>query len=228
VTATDGRPVRAALFDLDGTLVDSLPTIAQAMAEAARMHGLHAEPDAIVPHIGAPMDVLVQELFGVSSEVARAVNADYLRVYEHGFIQRTPPHEGAAALLRQVHDAGVLMGVVTNKRDRGARLMVEAQGWDDLFAVVHGRESGAPKPDPEAALSALRRLDVPPEDAAFVGDTEFDMNCARDAGIPVVVALLGSRSRERLITEGATHVVDHLNQVAPILVGSRRPTETAL
>lgn len=209
--------LRAALFDLDGTLVDSLPTIAQAMAEAAGLHGLHADPQDIVPLIGAPMDVLVQELFGVSQEVARAVNADYLRVYEGGFIQRTPRHQGADALLHRVHASGMLLGVVTNKRDRGAHLMVEAQRWGDLFAVVHGRESGAAKPDPEAALAALRRLKVPPEAAAFVGDTEFDMNCARDAGVAVIVGLVGSRSAERLLAEGATHVVDHLDQVAPIL-----------
>lgn len=212
--------VRAALFDLDGTLVDSLPTIAQAMAEAVGLHGFHAEPQDIVPLIGAPMDVLVQELFGVSAEVATQVNADYLRIYEGGFIQRTPAHEGADALLRRLHASGVRLAAVTNKRDRGAHLMVEAQRWGDLFEVVHGREAGAAKPDPEAALAALRRLGVPPAEAAFIGDTEFDMNCGRDAGLAVVIGLVGSRSEERLRAEGATHVVRHLDEVAPILIAS--------
>ena len=211
--------IRAALFDLDGTLVDSLATIADAMVEAARLHGLEARPEAIIPRIGAPMDVLVEELWGVPREVAAAVNEDYVRIYHGSFIQLTPQHAGAEPLLRRLHEAGMPLAIVTNKRDIGAHEMVRIQGWERLFQVVHGRESGAAKPDPEAALAALRKLDVPPAEAAFVGDTEFDMNCGRDAGMAMVIALAGTRSEEQLRAGGATHVVRHLDEVAPILLG---------
>ena len=211
--------VKAVLFDLDGTLVDSLPTIADAMAEAARLHGLEAEAEQIIPLIGAPMNILVEELYNVSPEVANLVNADYFRIYESHYIQKTPPVDGAGVLLEALRDAGMRLAVVTNKRDVGARLMTEIQGWMHLFEVVHGRDSGAPKPEPEAALAALRVLGVPPSEAAFVGDTEFDMNCGRDAGLPVVVGLVGSRDAEKLRDEGATHIVHSLSEVAPILLG---------
>ncbi len=212
--------VRAALFDLDGTLVDSLPTIAEAMAEAVRLNGLLADPAEILPLIGAPMNILVEEIYGVPREVADRINADYLRLYHGGYIQRTPPNPGAEPLLRGLAERGISLAVVTNKNEEGGRMMVALQGWDDLFGVVSGRDTAAPKPHPEAALSALRRLDVPVDAAALVGDTEFDMNCGRAAGLPVVVGLVGSRSAERLLAEGATHVVDHLDQVAPILAGA--------
>ncbi len=212
--------VKAALFDLDGTLVDSLPTIADAMAEAARMHGLAATADQIIPYIGAPMNILVEEIYGVSPEVANAVNEDYVRVYHSQFIGLTPPNPGAGALLEALGAAGVRMAIVTNKRDEGAHLMTDIQGWLHHFEVVHGRESGAPKPLPEAALAALRKLGISPAEAAFIGDTEFDMNCARDAGVAVVVGLVGSRDADRLRAEGATHIVHSLDEVATLLLAA--------
>lgn len=214
------RPVRAVLFDLDGTLVDSLPTIAAAMSEAAALHGLHAAAEDIVPYIGAPMNVLVEDLFGVSPEIGRIVAADYLRIYHGSYIARTPPQPGAAALLDRLAGTGVRLAVVTNKRDEGAHLMVEVEGWRDRFEVVHGRESGAAKPDPEAAYAALRKMRIDASEAAFVGDTEFDMNCGRDAGLPFVIGLTGGRTAEHLRQHGATHVVDSLDEVGTILVGS--------
>lgn len=212
--------LKAVLFDLDGTLVDSLPTIAEAMAEAARLHGLDADPEEIIPRIGAPMDILVEELYGVSPEAADAVNDDYIRLYESTFIQRTPTLPGATALLEALRAAGLRLAVVTNKRDEGARLMTEVVGWTGMFEVVHGRDSGAPKPEPEAALAVLRKMGLEPSEAAFVGDTEFDMNCGRDAGLAAVIGLVGSRSAEHLRQHGATHLVHALSEVAPLLLGT--------
>lgn len=217
---TPAPRVKAVLFDLDGTLVDSLPTIAEAMAVAARMHGLEASAEQIVPFIGAPMNILVEEIYGVSPDVANAVNEDYVRVYHGGYVQQTPAHDGAQALLDTLRGAGIRLAVVTNKRDEGAHLMTEIQGWLDHFEVVHGRESGAPKPEAEAALAALRKLDVSPLDAAFIGDTEFDMNCARDAGVAIVIGLVGSRDADRLRAEGATHIVHSLAEVTPLLIAA--------
>lgn len=212
--------IRAVLFDLDGTLVDSLPTIASAMAEAARLHGIDATPAQIVPRIGAPMDILVEELYGVSRDVAEAVNRDYVRLYHQSYIRQTPPHAGASGLLHALHDAGLRLAVVTNKRDEGARLMVDIQGWHHLFEVIHGRDSGAPKPDPEAALAVLRKLEIDPAQAAFVGDTEFDMNCARDAGIGIVVGLVDTRTADHLRAEGATHLASSLGEVETLFIGA--------
>jgi phosphoglycolate phosphatase len=210
--------IRGALFDLDGTLVDSLPTIADAMTEAVRLHGLDADPQEIIPLIGAPMNILVEEIYGVSREVADLINADYLRIYHGDYIERTPPNPGAGDLLRRLHSDGVTLGIVTNKNEEGGRRMVAIQGWDDYFQVVAGRDSAAhPKPHPEAALAALRRLDIAPTDAAFVGDTEFDMNCARDAGLAIVIGLIGARSGDQLQGGGATHVIHHLSEVAGII-----------
>ena len=215
--------VDAVLFDLDGTLVDSLPTIAEAMSTVLRTHGYAVDAAALIPRIGPPMEVLAREL-GAPPEQAARINAEYLRLYHGGYIQRTPAHAGAAALLDRLHAAGVALGVVTNKIEEGGQLMLAVQGWGDRFGVVVGRDTaGVAKPHAEAAWHALRVLGVAPERAAIVGDTEFDMRCGRDAGLRYVIGLVGERDGARLRAEGATHVVVSLDEIDPLLLGAGVP-----
>ncbi|MFA7248577.1 MAG: HAD family hydrolase [Dehalococcoidia bacterium] len=212
------RLVDAVLFDLDGTLVDSLQTIAEAMSTALHEFGYEIDVQRLVPLIGPPMDLLAHEL-GAPLDVAARINREYLRLYHHGYIQRTPEHPGAGALLERLAAAGIAMGVVTNKVEEGARLVLDVRGWSSRFGVVVGRDTpgAAAKPAPEAAWYALRVLGVPPERAAFVGDTEFDVRCARAAGLRHVIALAGNRDEALLRAEGATHVVRSLDEAGAML-----------
>lgn len=217
---TAARTVDAVLFDLDGTLVDSLPTIAETMAVVFGAHGHPITEAELLRLIGPPIEVLALSL-GASAAQAARINADYLRLYHHGSIQRTPPYAGAAALLDRLEAAGIALGVVTNKIEEGGRLMLAVQGWSERFRVVVGRETAAAaKPHPEAAWHALRALGVAPERAAIVGDTEFDMGCGRAAGLRYVIGVIGARDEAQLRAEGATHVVPALAGVAPLLLGA--------
>ncbi len=213
--------VDAVLFDLDGTLVDSHQTIAEAMVAALRTFGHEIDVPTLIPLIGPPMDALAREL-GASAEQAMQINQEYLRLYHHGYIQQTPEHDGASALLKQLAAAGIALGVVTNKVEEGARMVVEIEGWGAHFGVVVGRDTpnAAAKPSPQAALYALRVLGVPPERAAFVGDTEFDVRCGRAAGIGYVIALDTNRDPAFLRAEGATHIIHTLEEVGPLLLGT--------
>ncbi len=212
------RPVRAVLFDLDGTLVDSLPTIAEAASLAFARHGIALAAEAIVPHIGPPMEVVARDLGRVDEAKAAAINEDYLAIYYGDGIGRTLPREGAGALLDRLEAAGIALAIVTNKAEAGAHRMVEVVGWTGRFGAVVGRDTAAPKPDPAGTHHALRALGVSPEEAVFVGDTEFDMRCGRDAGLGMVIGITGARAAEQLRATGASHVVDHLDQVGPLLL----------
>jgi len=214
------RLVDAVLFDLDGTLVDSHLAIAEAMVAALSTHGIAIDVERLVPMIGPPMDTLAVQL-GATPEVAALINADYLRLYHGEYIRHTPEHEGATALLEGLYAAGIALGIVTNKVEEGARIVVEVEGWGDLFAAVAGRDTpgAAAKPSPQAAHHVLARLGVPPERAAFVGDTEYDVRCAVAAGIPYVIMLDGSRDASLLRAEGATHIVHDLEEAGAILLG---------
>ncbi|MSQ29849.1 MAG: HAD family hydrolase [Dehalococcoidia bacterium] len=216
-----GAPaVRAVLFDLDGTLVDSLPTIAEATVEAFTRHGHPVTVGEVLPRIGPPMEVVARELTGVGPDEAQAMYTAYQDLYYSAYIQRTPPHTGAHDLVDALCAAGVALAVVTNKNEFGGRLMVEVQHWDGRFDAIVGRDTAAhSKPHPDAALFALHALDVSPADAAFIGDTEFDMNCGRDAGLAYVIGITGARTAAHLRAEGATHVVDTLAEVGVLLLG---------
>ncbi len=213
--------VDAVLFDLDGTLVDSHQTIAEAMVAALRTFGHEIEVSTLIPLIGPPMDALARNL-GASSEEAVQINDEYLRLYHHGYIQQTPEHDGASALLERLSAAGIALGVVTNKVEEGARMVVDIEGWGAYFGVVVGRDTpnAAAKPSPLAALHALSILDVSPERAAFIGDTEFDAACGRAAGIRYVIALDTNRDAAFLRAEGATHIIHTLEEVGPLVLGT--------
>ena len=216
------RTVDAVLFDLDGTLVDSLQTIAEAMVVALRTFGYETNVQHLIPLIGPPMEVLARDL-GASADEAARINAEYLRLYHNGYVQRTPEHAGATALLDRLAAAGIVLGVVTNKVEEGARLVIEVRDWTSRFGVIVGRDTpnAAAKPSPDAALHALRILGVPPERAAFVGDTEFDVRCGRAAGMSHVIAVEGNRTADFLRAEGATHLVQSLEQVGVLLLDAR-------
>ena len=108
---------QAVLFDLDGTLVDSLPTIGAAMSAALKEFGHHIDVATIIPQIGAPMPVLAAELTGASEDEAEQINERYLSLYYDDFIQKTKPFDGATELLVAV------VKVITLARCARARLL---------------------------------------------------------------------------------------------------------
>ena len=217
---TDGT-LRAALFDLDGTLVDSLPTVAAAMSAALADFGYKVAPDTIVPLIGAPMPVLAAQLTGADAAAAARINERFLELYYDRFMPGTRPLPGAAALLDRLAARGVRLAVVTNKNEQGGHAMVDLQGWSGRFELIVGRETAPrPKPDPAGALHALSHLGATPAQAAFVGDTEFDMHAARDAAMRYRIGLVASRSERQLREAGATHAVHDLDAVGTILLGA--------
>jgi HAD superfamily hydrolase (TIGR01509 family) len=209
----------AVLFDLDGTLVDSLPTIARAMAAACREHGYEVDPEKVIPLIGAPMADLAGNVTGAPREVAEAINEVYLRIYHDQYIAETPPIEGATDLVQALYATGVPLGVVTNKNHAGGLRMVEVQGWQSYFATIVGRDTAAkPKPAADPVLHALAELGVEPSRSALVGDTEFDMGCGHAAGLARVIGIADSRSPQQLIDSGATDVVGSLAEVERLLL----------
>ena len=222
-------PMLGVLFDLDGTLVDSMPSIAAGMARTLNEFGHELSADTILPLIGAPMPTLVTQLTGVTDDVADEIYQRYLALYYDEMIETTPPFDGAQSLLDRLTASGVPLAVVTNKNEHGGKLMVEVQGWERYFEVVVGRDTTArPKPWPDGLLHALERLAVPPERAAMVGDTEFDMKAGLDGGLRYRVGLLGARGADELDVSGATHVVSDLESVGDILLdGVRTLTHAA-
>ncbi|MEX2230118.1 MAG: HAD family hydrolase [Dehalococcoidia bacterium] len=216
-------PPRAVIFDLDGTLVDSLESVAAAMARALSEHGFAIETAAVVPLIGPPMELLVEQVTGWTPEVAQRVNEDFARLYYSEYVAHSRPMAGAAVLLDRLAAAGIPLAVLTNKVESGGQRMLEVLGWRDRFTVLAGRDTlPRPKPAPDGARYILDRLHVYASAGAIVGDTEFDICCGRDAGLAYVVGIVGERSAAQLRAAGATHVARTLDEVGAILLDGAR------
>ena len=190
---------RAALFDLDGTLLDSAPDML-ATVNAMRA-GRGSAPMILAelrPHVSKGARAMVGAAFGDIDEATRETwIPEFLARYRDELGRHGGPFEGIDHLLHGLENAGVPWGIVTNKPEALAALLMPILGWETRCAVLLGGDSlPARKPDPMPLLVAAERLGVDPRDCAYVGDDERDIVAARAAGMPSVVALWGYRLSE--------------------------------
>lgn len=212
-------PPRAALFDLDGTLLDSLQDIGVAMNHALAAHGLPVHPLADYRRfVGEGVRVLVARALPEGREESHEpVLATYHSFYAGHMLDHTRPYPGVREVLARLRGEGMKLAVLSNKPDAATRRLVEALLPDVRFGAVHGERAGVPrKPDPTAALGIAAELGVGPGDCAFIGDTAVDMDTARAAGMYGVGVTWGFRDVEELQRHGArvlAHTADELLQV---------------
>jgi phosphoglycolate phosphatase len=212
----DPPPARAVLFDLDGTLLDTLADLAASGNAVLEARGFPPHPvDAYRTYVGAGMDHLVRAIFPEGSRPApgpetEAVLRDYRAAYEARWQDATRPYEGIEALLEALVARGIALGVVSNKAHDFTQRCVEAflpgLPWG---AVLGAREGQAKKPDPAGALEAASMLGVDPGDCLFVGDSDVDMETARNAGMRPVGVAWGFRPISELLEAGAEWVIGH-------------------
>ncbi len=197
--------MKAVLFDLDGTLTDTLSDISDAMNRALRLHGLPEWPrDDYRLLVGNGARILAQRAVRDRQDLAEAVLADYQAWYETHSLAATRPYDGIPELLRALTDRGVPCCVLSNKPDPDTNLVVRHFFPDIPFAVIRGQLPGVPvKPNPAGALAIAEALGLAPADFLYLGDTAVDMTCARAAGMVPVGALWGFRDRRELEESGA-------------------------
>ena len=201
---------KAILFDLDGTLADTLADIAGAMNRALRLHGL---PEWEVPEyrflVGNGAKVLSERAVRGRTELAERVRADYQAWYERHDLDATRPYPGMPEALRTLAARGVRMCVVSNKPDADTRRVVTRLFPDIPFDVIRGQIPGVPtKPDPTAAIAAAGEMGLAPADFVYLGDSAVDMECARRAGMLPIGALWGFRTAEELAAAGAARLLE--------------------
>jgi phosphoglycolate phosphatase len=216
--------LRAAIFDLDGTLVDSLADIAAAMNHSLTQHGLPTHPVADYrSYVGEGVMVLVRKATPGGDEQLHASVLDAYRAYyaDHLFDQtRTFP--GIPAMLTRLAAEDVRLAVLSNKSDTFTKRLVEGLLPGVPFTAVYGERPGVPrKPDPTAALEVATELGVAPADCAFVGDTPVDMNTARNAAMYGIGVTWGFRSAEELRAHGARALATTAEELLAALRAAR-------
>ncbi|GAB3726789.1 phosphoglycolate phosphatase [Luteimonas pelagia] len=187
---------KAVLFDLDGTLLDSAPDMAVAISRLRGLHGRDPMPlDALRPHVSRGARAMAAAAFPDLDEAARdALIPPFLDLYREELGRHCAPFDGVERLLRALDEAGTLWGIVTNKPEWLATPLIPMLGWEGRCGVLLGGDSlPARKPDPLPLRVAAERLGVATSDCVYVGDDKRDIDAARAAGMPSVVALWGYR-----------------------------------
>lgn len=209
-------PPSAVVFDLDGTLVDSLRDIAEAMNECLRTLSLPEKPiDHYRYLVGEGVPVLCQRvLAGEHAELLEPLIKMVRTRYRERPLFHTKPYVGVIELVERLRGAGVPLGVLSNKPDEMTRLVVREFWPNSEFAVVQGYvEEHLRKPDPTQLLRICDSLRARPGATWLVGDTPTDVETAARAGVHCVAVTWGFRTRDDLVAAGAVDVVDAPYQV---------------
>ena len=208
---------RAVLFDLDGTLIDSIDLIVNSALYAFDKCG-HPPPTAEqwVSDLGLPLRAMFSRF--TSDEAAMADLVAGYREYQlanHDRLVR--PYEEVEATVRTLHERGYAVAVVTSKAEPLAHRGLAHVGLDGFFDVVVGLESCTRhKPDPEPVRIALGRLGIRPGAAAFVGDSPHDMTAGRAAGVTTVAAMWGPFSRAQLAHSEPDYYIERMSELLAV------------
>ncbi len=210
--------MKAVLFDLDGTLTNTLQDIATAMNRALRMNGLPEYPtDAYRYLVGNGAKILAQRAVGDRQELAGKVQQDYQAYYETHNQVTTKPYDGVPEMLHALSQMGLKLCVLSNKPHADTCHVVAHYFSDIAFAQVRGQMEGVPvKPDPTGALAIAESLGIAPKDFLYLGDTAVDMHCAGNAGMCSVGVKWGFRDEKELREAGAAYVIDTPMQAVEI------------
>ncbi len=212
----------AALFDLDGTLLDTLRDLAESMNRALAQRGFPGHPiDAYRYLVGEGITVLatraLPEGHRSDADIESLLN-DYRRDYESHWDTHTRPYDGIPEMLTALRSAGLKLGILSNKPHAMTLKCVEGYLADWPFACVFGQRDNVPrKPDPTGALEAAAVMGVTPARVLYLGDTSTDMKTARAAGMFAVGATWGFRPESELRETGAHAIVHHPREVLALL-----------
>ena len=218
-----GADLRLVIFDVDGTLVDSQGDILAAMAVAFQAVG---EPvpsrEVILSIVGLSLDVAFPRLapglsVGQHAEMERAYKAAYMELRaKAGAAQSSPLYPGALQALRALHAVPeVLLGVATGKSKRGLDKLIEGHALQGLFVTQQVADFHPSKPHPSMIQAAIAEAGVTPDTTVMVGDTSFDMEMAKSAGVRGIGVSWGYHKAEALAH--ADVVIDRFEDLSPAL-----------
>ncbi len=224
--------MKAVIFDLDGTLLDTLQDLAGSTNAALTQYGYPTRTlDEVRRFVGNGVKLLILRALGVEKE---ADCPDFSAVFDafraHYALHSndcTCAYEGVEELLKNLKAAGAPLAIVSNKLDPAVKQLNELY-FKDYISVAIGENEAAgvkKKPAPDTVYAALKELGVSPEQAIYVGDSEVDIETAKNAGMPCMSVTWGFRDRDWLIRHGAEKLYDTPQQVWEALLLERGTSE---
>lgn len=212
---------KAVLFDMDGTVLDTLGDLTDAVNHTLREFGM---PERSEREIAAFMGNGAARLIGhaVPEGTDAALTGRVLAVYDPWYRShcrlRTAPYPGILRLMSSLRERGIKLALISNKQDPAVQSLAELYFPGLLESVVGESAAVRRKPDPDAVLTALAAMGAEPEESIYVGDTEVDLETARNAGTDCAAVTWGFRSREQLTDCGAALLFDSAEELGRFLL----------
>ena len=211
---------KAVLYDMDGTVLDTLADLTDAVNVSLRRFGLPEQPAMHVRDVlgnGARRLMELSVPSGTDSALFETLLAEYNADYAAHCRIETAPYPGVAALLRTLHTQGRKLAIVSNKPDEAVRAL-RADFFADAVQIAVGETAAIRrKPAPDMLLAAMEQLGADPAGTVFVGDSEVDIATARAADLPCISVLWGFRDRDVLERAGAQQYAADIAQLQALL-----------
>ena len=212
---------KAVIFDLDGTLIDSLKDIAISANIVLKEHNLPThELSAYKNFVGGGVQVLLENCTpkSISKELYNSLFKRFKEVYEENVQGNTLPYKGIYELLLELKAKRIKMGVLSNKPHEFTLKYYEKFFKEIKMQEVHGQKSHIPKkPNPKGATLIAQSFNLKSEEILFVGDSDVDMQTAKNAKMIAVGVSWGFRGVEELIANGANHIVKNPKDILKLL-----------
>lgn len=210
--------VRLAVFDIDGTLVDSREIIHRAACEASADLGL---PEPSYERVRRMVGLSLREALATLEPDLRDADLDhFVGRYQAAFLQMheqpgfsEPLYDGAEALLHRLRRDGWTLSMATGKSRRGVGRWLKRDGWGELFASTHCADDGPGKPDPAMLTAAMQASGAHPGQTVMIGDTSHDMLMALNAGVRAQGVAWGFQTTEEVRASGAHHVAETFEEL---------------
>lgn len=205
------------IFDLDGTLLNTLHDLAAAVNYSLRENGMKEHTiDDIRRFVGNGVKKLIERAVPNGTETSKLndVFTDFRSYYMEHYLDATKPYEGISETLQELKKRGCKMAVVSNKMMAATQKLV-AHFFPEIEVAMGENEAIGirKKPAPDMVLEALKRLGVEQETAVYIGDSDVDIQTAKNAGVPCISVLWGFRDKKFLVEHGAQQFIDSPEEI---------------
>ncbi|MGI5055328.1 HAD family hydrolase [Treponema socranskii] len=212
-----GLHYKAVIFDMDGTILDTLDDLVSSVNYALEANGLPKRTrEEVRRFVGNGAVKLIRRAVpeGTEDDLFDKVFALYTSYYDVHCADATKPYDGITELLALLRSKGVKTAVVSNKPDEAVRILAETY-FPHLFdAAVGTREGIKTKPAPDSVFEIIKTIGAEKKDCVYVGDSEVDMETAKNAGIPCISVSWGFKEREFLAEHGAQKIVNNAKELS--------------
>jgi len=215
--------IKYCIFDLDGTLLNTLDTITYYVNRSLEREGLEAASrEECRLAVGNGAGELIRRIYMQRKSLSKLqlarVLEDYKKDYNKNALHLTRAYPGVPELIEKLREGGITLAVISNKQDGGVQPVVR-KFFGDAFTVVRGGRDGVPlKPAPDAPLAVCREIGAEPCEVAFIGDTQVDINTGKNMGAALTIGVAwGFRDRAELEAAGADNIVVSAEEIISII-----------